>query len=347
MRYILGIETSCDDTSAAVVTQDRVVLSNIVLSQTKEHAPYSGVVPEIASRAHMNYLEFAVKKALDDAGITLNDLTAIAATGGPGLIGGVIVGSTYAKALASVSCKSYIPINHLEGHALTVRLTHNIEFPYLLLLISGGHCQFLCIESFGSYYRLGQTLDDSIGEAFDKVAKMLKLGYPGGPIVEKLAKEGDMHSYKLPLSMCDRSGCDMSFSGLKTAVRLLIEKNDAVIASDICASFQYTVGRILSLRAKNAIKMYEEHLQHKGISLGKRFVISGGVAANKYLFEILDNMLSSCGYDTYAPPLDLCTDNAAMIAWVAHELYGHQTAANLCHSFLDFCPKARWPISYN
>ncbi len=338
MKYFaLGIESSCDDTAASIVSSDREILSNIVLSQTKEHLPYKGVVPEIASRAHMNYLDFAIRQALLEAKLSLDEISCIAATGGPGLIGGVIVGTMYGKAIASVTKKPYIAINHLEGHALTSRLVDGTEYPYLLLLVSGGHCQFLAILGLGKYVLLGQTLDDAVGEAFDKVAKMLGFDYPGGPLVEEFAKNGDHRRFKFPKSMCDRPGCDMSFSGLKTAVRTSLIKDvkllDQQIINDICASFQYTIGEILKHKLSEAIKLYEKLAKEKTI------VISGGVAANQYLITTLRDSSASRGYELLSPPINLCTDNAAMIAWAGMERF---LTNQLTH--LDFCPKARWSL---
>lgn len=332
----LGIESSCDDTAAAIVTSEKEILSNIVLSQISEHQIYKGVVPEIASRSHLNYMEFAISQAVKEAGINLNDISCIAATGGPGLIGGVIVGTMFGKALSSCLQKPYIAVNHLEGHALTCRLTDKIEFPYLLLLISGGHCQFLCVHDVGKYKLLGQTQDDSAGEAFDKVAKMLDLDYPGGPIIEKLAQEGDENRFSLPLPMCDRAGCDMSFSGLKTAVRLLIQNNkiDEQTQKDICASFQKTVHKILEYKINQAILEYEKICQNRV------FVISGGVAANQYLKTRIESFLNKKNYALFTPPIKLCTDNAAMISWAGIERYQR----NLFND-LNFCPKARWPLA--
>ncbi len=334
--YILGIESSCDDTSVAIVRGDKTILANIVVSQLKDHAPYSGVVPEIASRAHMRNLESAAKEALQVAGLQLKDIDAIAVTAGPGLIGGVIVGTMFAKGLASVLKKPFIAVNHLEGHALTARLTSDVEFPYLLLLASGGHCQFIAALGVGQYKILGATLDDAVGEAFDKTAKLLGLGYPGGPVIEQLAKLGDATAYKLPFSMTDRAGCDMSFSGLKTAVRQLVEKQELItekIIADICASFQYTVGEILAKRACNAIMMFQE------ICGGRDFVIAGGVAANLYLRERLEKEVALEGFKLTAPPVSLCTDNAAMIAFAGLE----RLKLGLTDD-LSFCPKARWSL---
>jgi N6-L-threonylcarbamoyladenine synthase len=329
---VLGIESSCDDTSVAIVRNDKTILSNIVVSQLEEHAPYKGVVPEIASRAHMQNLENAARKALRQADMDLQDIDGVAVTAGPGLIGGVIVGTMFAKGLASVLKKPFIAVNHLEGHALTARLTSDVEFPYLLLLVSGGHCQFIAAQGVGKYKILGQTLDDAVGEAFDKTAKLLGLGYPGGPVIEKLAKLGDPKAYKLPLAMTNRPGCDMSFSGLKTAVRQLVDKHECVtqkVIADICASFQYTVGEILAQRLSNAIEIFTS----------KSFVIAGGVAANLYLRERLEEVTSSYDMHLVAPPIELCTDNGAMIAFAGLE----RLQLGLIDD-LDFCPKARWSL---
>jgi putative glycoprotease GCP len=238
---VLGIETSCDETAAAIVSDRREILANVVLSQMEEHRPYGGVVPEIAARAHMAHMDEVLEKAFADAGLTLADIDAVAATGGPGLIGGVIVGAMMGKALASVLDKPFIAVNHLEGHALTVRLTDTVEFPFLLLLVSGGHCQFLAVEGVGRYKKLGGTVDDALGEAFDKTAKMLGLGYPGGPAVEALAREGNPRAYPFTVPLKGRAGCDFSFSGLKTAVRtqiLALEELTPGHKADICASFR-------------------------------------------------------------------------------------------------------------
>jgi N6-L-threonylcarbamoyladenine synthase len=334
---ILAIESSCDDTSAAIITDKKEILSNIVVSQLAEHSPYSGVVPEIAARAHMGNLKAAIQAALKEANLGLADIDAFAATAGPGLIGGVIVGTMFAKSMASVNKKPYIAVNHLEGHALTARLCSNLEYPFLLLLISGGHCQFIAVEQLGKYKILGQTLDDAVGEAFDKVAKMLGLGYPGGPIIEKLALNGDPKAYSFPLSMVGRENCDMSFSGLKTAVRKTIQEHAQPISqtevNNICASFQHTVAKILSNRVEQAIKIYQAQFQ------SRNFVLAGGVAANMYLRQALETTLNLHGFSLYAPPLKLCTDNAAMIGWAAMERF----QANLTSS-LDFCPRARWSL---
>jgi len=332
MTTILGIETSCDETAAAIVTDAREIRANIVLSQLTEHVAYGGVVPEIAARAHMEHLERIIGEALTTAKCRFEDLDAIAATGGPGLIGGVIVGVMTAKAIASVHKKPFIAVNHLEGHALTVRLTSELPFPYLMLLVSGGHCQFLVVHGVGHYTLLGGTVDDALGEAFDKVAKMLGLPQPGGPNVEKMAKSGNENAHHFPLPMKGREGCDLSFSGLKTAVRLAIP---GAKAEDICASFQKTAGECLIDRARNAIAMF-----HKHYPSGRNFVLAGGVAANQKIRAMLLELLAEYDMTLTAPPPALCTDNAAMIAWAGFERF----QLGLTDA-LDFEPRARWPLS--
>ncbi|MGI4776248.1 MAG: tRNA (adenosine(37)-N6)-threonylcarbamoyltransferase complex transferase subunit TsaD [Janthinobacterium lividum] len=336
MNIVLGIESSCDDTGASIINSRREILSNIVISQQEEHALFKGVVPEIAARSHMRNIEEVVFLALREADIKLSDITAIAATSGPGLIGGVIVGCMYGKGLSSVLKKPFIAINHLEGHALTARLTDKIEYPFLLLLVSGGHCQFVAVKGLGKYQILGQTLDDAVGEAFDKVAKMLSLAFPGGPEIEKVAKLGNPMRYVLPKPIINQPNCDMSFSGLKTAVRLLIQEIgilDTQKTADVAASFQYVVGEILAMKTLQAIEKYEK------ICHGKTLVIAGGVAANQYLKDIIQHKISSTNYLLVAPPIKLCTDNAAMIAYAGLE----RLEAGLT-SELDFCPRARWSL---
>lgn len=384
MIKILGIESSCDDTAVSIITENREILSNIIISQNTEHAVFGGVVPEIAARSHLSNLDKALKNVLKESNTKLTEISAIAATSGPGLIGGVIVGSMFARSLSSALKKPFIAINHLEGHALTARLTDNIPYPYLLLLASGGHCQFVAVLGLGKYKILGSTIDDAVGEAFDKVAKMLNLAFPGGPKIEKRAKLGDPHKYKFPKPIINSGNCNMSFSGLKTAVRTLImslkELNDAVI-NDIAASFQFTVGEILGSKLQDAIIAYErvindyyenidyttqlnlksfrqdefkeepaehtkvrEHRLYPQNSLGSSFlndaiVIAGGVAANKYLQEILSNCAKTYGYQLIYPPIRLCTDNAAIIAYAGLERYN-----NKLFTPLNFCPKARWSL---
>jgi N6-L-threonylcarbamoyladenine synthase len=335
---ILGIETSCDETAVAIVQDDRTIVAQQLISQIDEHTPYGGVVPEIASRAHMQHLDHLIKQCMEDAGCAWGDLDAIAVTGGPGLIGGVIVGVMEAKAIASVHRKPFIAVNHLEGHALTVRLTDDVPFPYLMLLVSGGHCQFLMVHGVGQYDYLGGTIDDALGEAFDKVAKMLELGYPGGPKVEALAKQGDAERFELPMPLCNRKNCDFSFSGLKTAMRhhivalLEVGTLDEQAKADLCASFQATVGRILINRMRHALAHTPDGLQH--------VVLAGGVAANQHLRGALETMLQEHGKQLIAPPLALCTDNAAMIAWAGLERFRLGLVDDL-----SFNPRARWPLT--
>jgi len=337
MTLILGIETSCDETAAAVVSDRKEIRSNVVLSQTAEHLPYGGVVPEIAARAHLDHIETIIDRALKDAGVTLAEVDAIAATGGPGLIGGVIVGVMTAKALASVAQKPFIAVNHLEGHALTARLTNDVPFPFLLLLVSGGHCQFLIVKGVGHYERLGGTVDDALGEAFDKTAKMLGLDYPGGPAVEALARTGNPHAYTFPMPMKGRPGCDLSFSGLKTAVRMQIAELGALtptLRADICASFQYTAGESVADRTRGAMLQFRHQFPQ-----ATAFVLAGGVAANQYLRGKLEATANEFGLTLIAPPIKLCTDNAAMIAWAGMERFTLGLTDGL-----DFEPKARWPL---
>jgi N6-L-threonylcarbamoyladenine synthase len=336
---VLGIESSCDETAAAVVCDDRTIFSNIVLSQTAAHAPYGGVVPEIAARSHIEHMDEVVGQAIEKAGCRWQDIDAVAATTGPGLIGGVIVGTMTGKALASVLKKPFIAVNHLEGHALTARLTNNIPFPYLLLLVSGGHCQILAVKGVGQYEKLGGTLDDALGEAFDKTAKLIGLPFPGGPQVEMQAKLGNPKRFTFPLPLKGREGSDFSFSGLKTAVRLAAHEvaMDGVLAAqdvaDICASFQYTVGQILKNRMQYAFKTFTG---------SKTLVVAGGVAANQYVRGCLETIAADQGFSFIAPPAKLCTDNAAMIAWVGVE----RMRLGLADS-LNTEPKARWPLYSN
>ncbi len=337
---VLGIETSCDETAAAVVTGDRCILSNIVLSQTALHRDYGGVVPEIAARAHSVYIAEIIKKALAEAHTGWEEVDAVAATAGPGLIGGVIVGLMTAKGIASALGKPLIAVNHLEGHALTVRLTHDVSFPFLLLLVSGGHCQSLIVEGVGKYQLLGGTLDDALGEAFDKTAKMLGLGYPGGPAVEKRAQEGDPVRFGFPRSMVKRAGCDFSFSGLKTAVFRTVHtlRADGALTeqmvNDICASFQAACGDIMMDRLQHAIVLFKRQYPSAGT-----VVIAGGVAANQYLRGRLESICEANGMRLVAPPIKLCTDNAAMIAWVGVERFRLGLTDGL-----NTMPKARWRL---
>lgn len=336
---VLGIETSCDETAVAVVDGARRVVAERVLSQIAEHKPYEGVVPEIAARSHLQHLDRLIAETLDAGALSWDDLDAVAATGGPGLIGGVIVGVMTGKAIAAVRRLPFLAINHLEGHALSARLTEDVEFPYLLLLVSGGHCQFLVVDGVGEYRRLGTTVDDAAGEAFDKVAKMLGLGYPGGPAVEAAARLGDPTRVRLPRPMAGRPGCDFSFSGLKTAVRHAIEglppgpMTDADRA-DIAAGFQMAVADVIADRTANAVRTYREAAPRGGT-----LVVAGGVAANAALRARLRAAADEKGLSFAAPPLKYCTDNAAMIAWAGVERFraGHVDG-------LDFAPRPRWPL---
>jgi len=345
---VLGIETSCDETAAALVDGQRRILANVVLSQFDAHRPYGGVVPEIAARAHVEAVDQVVDQAMRDAGLKFSDLSAVAATGGPGLIGGVMVGVMTAKALAFAEDLPFIAVNHLEAHALTVRLSGDstdqgdakeVTFPYLLLLVSGGHCQLLAVEGVGRYRRLGTTVDDALGEAFDKTAKMLGLGYPGGPAVEARARNGDAERFDLPRPMRRRAGCDFSFSGLKTKVRQTIEQlpegdlKDRDIA-DLCASFQRAAGDVLDDRCGHALDMFLDRFP-----AGGPLVVAGGVAANQYLRGRLETLTAARGVEFLAPPINLCTDNGAMVAWAGLERLRMGDMDSL-----DFKPRPRWPL---
>ncbi|HCP01185.1 MAG TPA: tRNA (adenosine(37)-N6)-threonylcarbamoyltransferase complex transferase subunit TsaD, partial [Rhodospirillaceae bacterium] len=307
-----GIETSCDETAAAIVEDDRTVLSNVVLSQIDDHRPFGGVVPEIAARAHLEHLDSIIARARDEAGMTLSDLDGIAATGGPGLIGGVIVGVMTAKAIAAANGIPFIAVNHLAAHALTARLTDDVTFPYLLLLISGGHCQLLIVEDVEGYLLLGTTMDDAIGEAFDKTAKLLDLGFPGGPAVENAARNGDPDRFRLPRPLRGRPGCDFSFSGLKTAVRqAAIDLGHAPKSqdtADLAAGFQVAVADVITDRCRNAFHAFAD--RHPDIA--PVLVAAGGVAANQKLRDALTELSVQHGATMVAPPPALCTDNAAM-----------------------------------
>ncbi|NFV81708.1 tRNA (adenosine(37)-N6)-threonylcarbamoyltransferase complex transferase subunit TsaD [Magnetospirillum aberrantis] len=335
---ILGVETSCDETAAAIVRDDRAILANVVLSQLEEHRPFGGIVPEIAARAHLEHVDRLVAEAMNQAGIGFSDLDAVAATGGPGLIGGVMVGVMTAKAIALAAGKPFLAVNHLEGHALTARLTHDLPFPYLLLLASGGHCQLLAVLGVGQYRRLGTTIDDAAGEAFDKVAKMVGLGYPGGPLVQKAADHGDPNRFALPRPMKGKPGCDFSFSGLKNAVRLLVETLAQPLseqdAADVCAAFQAAVADSIGDRTRRAIAQFRQDWPQ-----GRHVVVAGGVAANTALRAMLEKVAAEAGLTFLAPPLGLCTDNAAMIAWAGIERF----RLGLTDS-LDFAPRPRWPL---
>ncbi len=342
---ILGIETSCDETAAAVVRRmpdgTGMILSDVVLSQMDAHSPYGGVVPEIAARAHVDALDSLIVESLQRAGLKLSDMDAIAATSGPGLIGGLIVGLMTAKAIAMAADKPLYAVNHLEGHALTARLTDNLAFPYLMLLVSGGHTQLILVRGVGDYERWGTTIDDALGEAFDKTAKLLGLPYPGGPAVEKAARQGDQTRFSFPRPMVGETRLDFSFSGLKTAVRQAAQDiapvSDRDIA-DICASFQFAVSRVLQERIGRGLQRFSQQF---GRTVARpSLVVAGGVAANQVLRETLLNLCAKHGFSFIAPPLALCTDNAAMIAWAGLERFD----AGLPFDTMDVAPRSRWPL---
>jgi len=330
METVLGIESSCDETAAALVTSGRTILAQRIASQDEAHRPYGGVVPEIAARAHAERLAPLIAATLADAGMTLAEVDAVAATAGPGLIGGVMVGLVTGKALAMAADKPLIAINHLEGHALSPRLADpKLDFPYLLLLASGGHCQLLLVEGVGRYRRLATTIDDALGEAFDKTAKMLGLGYPGGPAVERLAATGDSRKVPLPRPLLGSSEPHFSFAGLKSAVlRAREAMNSTYDEADIAASFQQAAVDCVIDRTRRAIERAGE--------IGA-LVVAGGVAANQAIRGALQALAADNGLHFVAPPLALCTDNAAMIAWAGVERLGQSDP-------LDFAARPRWPL---
>ena len=340
---VLGIETSCDETAASVVAWDGEgrgeIRSNVVRSQIADHAAFGGVVPEIAARAHIEALDHIVARAMADAGVSYDDLSAVAATAGPGLIGGLIVGLTTAKAIALAADKPLVAVNHLEGHALTARLTDGLAFPYLLLLVSGGHTQILLVRGGGDYERWGTTIDDALGEAFDKTAKLLGLPYPGGPAVERAAASGNPDRFDLPRPMTGRPGCDFSFSGLKTAVRHAAEAAAPLSeqdVADLCAAFEAAVTDVVGDRVGHALARFRA--AYPGI-VTPTLVVAGGVAANRALRRRLDAELTARGFRFLAPPMELCTDNGAMIAWAGAE----RLALGLTDG-LDALARPRWPL---
>ncbi len=342
MGPVLGIESSCDETAAAVLDEQGRVLAETVASQERAHAPFGGVVPEIAARAHLALLPDMVRAVMARAGLGFKDLGGVAATAGPGLIGGLVVGSFVAKGIALAAGLPYVAVNHLEAHALTARLPGLVPggapFPYLLLLVSGGHCQCVAVEGVGRHARLGGTVDDAAGEAFDKVAKLLGLGWPGGPALERLASEGDPRRYAFPRPMLGRAGCDFSFSGLKTAVAQEVARHapgalPRRLAADIAAGFQAAVVEVLADRAANAMALFAERYG------GDLLVAAGGVAANEAVRAGLERAASRHGFRLVAPPLRLCTDNAVMVAWAAMERLRLGLADGL-----DAEPRPRWGL---
>lgn len=347
---MMGIETSCDETAVAIVREDGKILSNLVLSQLKEHAAFGGVVPEIAARAHMEHITKLIEAALMDANIGYNNLDAVAATCGPGLIGGVMVGMMAGKAIAAAHDLPFIAVNHLEAHALTARLTNNLPFPFLTLLVSGGHTQILVAEDVGIYKRLGTTMDDALGECFDKSAKIMGLPFPGGPNLEKMTNkcvdtQNALKRFELPTPLKGRKGCDFSFSGLKTAIRNQVEKLPAgdlkpEDIADLSYAFQITVGKIIENRCKNAINMFLSTTPN--IPKRPSMVVCGGVAANLHIRKTLEDLTANHNMDFIAPPVTLCSDNGAMIAWVGIE----KLKRNMLDD-LDFAARPRWPLDPN
>ena len=337
---VLGIETSCDETASAIVSMSPSgprIRSSVVQAQITEHAPYGGVVPEIAARSHLDHLDKVIVQAFDQAEVPLADIDGVAAATGPGLIGGLIVGATMAKGLAWGINKPFIAVNHLEAHALTARLTDDVDFPYLLLLVSGGHCQLLVCAGIGRYTRLGTTLDDAAGEAFDKTAKLIGLGYPGGPAIEQAAAEGDASRFDLPRPLKGRPGCDFSFSGLKTAVRQICANlggPDPAFQADLAASVELAICDALADRTLNAIAWFCRHFPE-----GKTLFAAGGDAANTRLRRRLASLAESAGLRFVAPPPSLCTDNGVMVAWAGLE----RLRLGLSDG-LDAPLRPRWPL---
>jgi len=337
---ILGIESSCDETAASLITENEqgipIILSNIISSQVEIHKEFGGVVPELAARSHMEKIDRIVQKAIDDSGREIEEIDAVASTAGPGLIVCLSVGLSFGKAFASAINKPFIAINHLEGHALSPKLNSKLNYPYLLLLISGGHSQFLNVQDLGKYKRLGTTIDDALGEAFDKTAKLLGVEFPGGPQIEIMAKKGDSNKYDLPKPIFNKGGCNLSFAGLKTAI-LKITKNIKTDKEkfDLAASFQKTVEEILFKKTKIAFSEFEKQNNLKD----KIFVVAGGVAANKRIRTMLINLCDENNYKSIFPPIELCGDNAAMIAMVGLEKFKLKQFSDLDHP-----AKPRWPL---
>jgi N6-L-threonylcarbamoyladenine synthase len=337
---ILGIETSCDETAASLITENEqgipIVLSNIVSSQVEVHKEFGGVVPELAARSHMEKIDWIVQKAIDESGKKIDEIDAIASTAGPGLIVCLSVGLSFGKAFASAINKPFIAVNHLEGHALSPKLNSKLNYPYLLLLISGGHSQFLSVKDLGKYKRLGTTIDDALGEAFDKTAKLLGIEFPGGPQIEILAKKGDPNKYDLPKPIFNKGGCNLSFAGLKTAILKITKKIKTDQEKfDLAASFQKTVEEILYKKTKIAFSEFEKENKLKE----KIFVVAGGVAANKNIRTMLVNLCEEENYKSMFPPIELCGDNAAMIAIVGLEKFKLNKFSKLDHP-----AKPRWPL---
>ena len=337
---ILGIETSCDETAASIVSENEqgipIILSNIVSSQVEVHKEFGGIVPELAARSHINKIDWIVQKAINESGVKKEEINAVASTAGPGLIVCLSIGLSFGKSFASAMNIPFISVNHLEGHALSPKLNSKLNYPYLLLLISGGHSQYLSVRKIGDYRRLGTTIDDALGEAFDKTAKLLGIEFPGGPKIEVLAEMGDPNKYKLPKPIFNKGGCNLSFAGLKTAVLKISKKiKNEQDRYDIAASFQKTIEEILYKKTKNAFNEYEKNNEIKN----KIFVVAGGVAANKRIRSMLVDLCNKNNYQHVFPPINLCGDNAAMIAMVGLEKFKLKQFDNL-----DYPAKPRWPL---
>ena len=337
---ILGIESSCDETAASLITENDqgfpIVLSNIISSQVEVHKKFGGVVPELAARSHIEKIDWIVKKAIDESGRKIEEIDAVASTAGPGLIVCLSVGLSFGKAFASTINKPFIAVNHLEGHALSPKLNSKLNYPYLLLLISGGHSQFLSVQGLGKYKRLGTTIDDALGEAFDKTAKLLGVDFPGGPQIEILAKKGDPNKYELPKPILNKGGCNLSFAGLKTAILKIAKKIKTEQEKfDLAASFQNSIEKILYKKTQVAFSEFEKQTKTKQ----KIFVAAGGVAANIRIRNLLINLCEKKNYKSIFPPIELCGDNAAMIAMVGLEKFKVKQFNNL-----DYPAKPRWAL---
>ena len=337
---ILGIESSCDETSASLLTENKdglpIILSNIISSQIEVHKKFGGVVPELAARSHLEKIDIIVKQALEGSGKKIEEIDAVASTAGPGLVVCLSVGLSFGKAFASAINKPFIAVNHLEGHALSPKLNSKIDYPYLLLLISGGHSQFLNVKNLGKYKRLGTTIDDALGEAFDKTAKLLGVDFPGGPKIEIMSEKGDPNRYDLPKPIFNKGGCNLSFAGLKTAVLKITKKIKTEQEKyDLAASFQKTIEDILYKKTKIAFKEFEQENKPKE----KKFVIAGGVASNKRIRSMLIKLCEENDYQSIFPPIELCCDNAAMIAMVGLEKFKIKQFNDL-----DYPVKPRWPL---
>jgi len=340
----LGIETSCDETAASVVQENgdgtAKVLSNVISSQIKEHEKFGGVVPEIAARAHVENIDFIIQQALDKSKKKIKDIDGIAATAGPGLIVCLNVGHNIGKSLAAFSEKLFLSINHLEGHALSPSIENKISFPYLLLLVSGGHSQYLIVKDVNNYKQIGTTIDDAVGEAFDKTAKILGLGYPGGPQIEKFSKLGDKNSYSLPEPIINRAGCNLSLAGLKTAVlRKSKELSSDKEKYNLAASFQETINKILTKKTKVAMEKFREEMSNNSL---RPFVVAGGVAANETIRKNLKELSKKMNFDPIFPSKEFCGDNAAMIAWAGIQRYNKKL-----FDIKNDIVRSRWPLDSN